>query len=143
MFDRQEILKIVAERHGIIVSGDDPILSVLAVSDVIYDQQSIKFIEQVHAISQSNSKRMAQQILAMQRHIHENSEKQNQHNQRIFEGIFSAALKDWERQNSNAIKSLDTKINEFRKTKNLTVFTLIIMLFLVGFLAIIALTKGL
>lgn len=143
MFDRQEILRLVAEQHGIIVSGDDPILSVLAVSDVIYAQQSKNMAELIESITMSNSKKISIQLAALQSRSTEAIETMQLQNQRALTRVFSDSLTEWDKKNSDYLSSLAAKINEFKKIRNISVITLFCMIFLVGFLAITVRTKGL
>lgn len=48
MINREEIVKIVAEKHKLIIGYDDPILSVFAISDALYEMQNEKMLA-IHA----------------------------------------------------------------------------------------------
>jgi len=43
MIDRQAIIQTVAEKHGVLLGDDDPILSFLAVHDVVLDEYRKQF----------------------------------------------------------------------------------------------------
>lgn len=58
MIEREEILKIIAERHRLILDSDDPILSIFAISDVLYEKLNGRILE-IHA---SESQRLLEGV---------------------------------------------------------------------------------
>jgi hypothetical protein len=54
MINREEIIRIVAEKFRLIIREDDPILAVFAISDVLYEKQSEKML----AVNESESQRI-------------------------------------------------------------------------------------
>lgn len=54
MINREEIIRIVAEKFRLIIREDDPILAVFAISDVLYEKQNEKML----AVNESESQRI-------------------------------------------------------------------------------------
>jgi hypothetical protein len=142
MFNREEILKIVAEKHSLIVSENDPILSVLALSDVMYEEQNSKLLGLIETLTKSNSKRMSQQIAALQTQTLGIFEKRHATNQRVISAILSEAMKELDTKNIARFDAIEKNLSIDRNYKKISFFLGIYTILLLGFIALIIVTKG-
>lgn len=58
MINREEIMSIVAEKYRLIVGDSDPILSVFAISEVLYEKQN----EKILAVHERESQRLLKAV---------------------------------------------------------------------------------
>ena len=118
MYNRQDVLRIVAEKHGLIVGDDDPILSVLSVSDVIYEQHTIRLLEQLNLLLAKASKVNAVQLNLIQTRGADAVQSLMNQNLRIIETMIQDTQASWKQTFGGEIDSIQKKLQEFKSIRN-------------------------
>ncbi len=143
MYNRQDVLRIVAEKHGLIVGDDDPILSVLSVSDVIYEQHTIRLLEELHLLSVKASKVNAVQLNLIQTRGADAVQSLMNQNLRIIETMIQDAQASWKQIFGGEIDSIQKKVQEFKSIRNQIYFLIVGFSLILISLSIFLTTRGL
>ncbi|MBC7532015.1 MAG: hypothetical protein H7318_10585 [Oligoflexus sp.] len=96
MISKKEVLGIVAEKHGIIIGDDDPILSVLAVSDAIYDIYTARLSEQMESLSTKNINLFSRRASSLHSAAVESARQIVDENRREVSKVLESSKSDWQ-----------------------------------------------
>lgn len=118
MISKQEVLKIVAEKHSLIIGDDDPILSVLAVSDAIYDIYTMRLSEQMSIISASNTKLFTQKALSLQKAAADSARQIVDDSRRDLNMVLEDSRSAWQNAFALALEKNRLDISESQKIRS-------------------------
>ncbi|RYZ85492.1 MAG: hypothetical protein EOP04_15845 [Proteobacteria bacterium] len=143
MISRKEVLAIVAEKHGLILSDDDPILSVLTVSDAIYDIYTARLSEQMEIISKKNMQVYSQKTLSNQRAAAESAQQIVNESRRGLCQVLHDSKSDWQKAFDLANKKNQSIVSEFKKLRSLILWETAALAFAITALSLVIWIKEL
>lgn len=117
MISKKDVLGIVVEKHGIIIADDDPILSVLAVSDAIYDIYTKRLSEQMEILLVKNTKLFSQRASSLQSAAAEAARQISDENRREVNRILENSRTDWQSAFALAHDKNQSVISELKRIR--------------------------